>query len=140
MSNIRDDAAEYVCSRLMQWPCKITQISSHAPFLDGAELLLAADCTAYAYAKLHTEFMKGRITLVGCPKEIGAGYEEKLSEILKENDVKGITLIKMDTPCCSAFDKKVKGAIAKSKRDVPFKTVTITTDGKILKTSKKPCF
>ena len=126
---------EYIQSRLAQWPCKISQISSHAPFLDGADLLLAADCAAYAYARLHTEFMKGRITLVGCPREGGADYENKLAEILSKNSVSTLTVIKMDTPCCKSFDLSVRRAIAESGKELPIKTVTLSTDGKIIKTS-----
>ncbi len=92
-------------SRLNQWPCQIRLLPAQAPFYDGAKLLIAADCTAYAYANMHEDFMKGRITLIGCPKLDAVDYSEKLTEIIRDNDIKSVTIVRMEVPCCGGLQR-----------------------------------
>ena len=87
-------------SRLAQWPCQIKLVPTQAPFFDGAKLLIAADCTAYAYANMHEDFMKGKVTIIGCPKLDGVDYTDKLTEIIRDNDIKSVTIVRMEVPCC----------------------------------------
>lgn len=119
-------------SRLAQWPCQIKLVPVNAPYLDGANLLVAADCTAYAYGSFHEDFMKNRITLIGCPKLDEGDYSEKLTAIIKNNSIKSITVVRMEVPCCSGIENAVKRAIINSGKDIPAQVVTISTDGKIL--------
>jgi ferredoxin len=131
----RSEAAcrtEGASSQLMQWPCQIKLIPVHAPYLDGAELLIAADCTAYAYGSFHRDFMKGRITLIGCPKLDEGDYAEKLTQILAANDVRSVTVLRMEVPCCGGLENAVKRALRVSGKLIPWQVVTISTDGKIL--------
>ena len=119
-------------SRLSQWPVQIKLVPVNAPYFDGAKLLVAADCTAYAYAGFHEDFIKGHITLVGCPKLDNADYSEKLTEIIKNNDIKGVTVVRMEVPCCGGIENAAKTAIQNSGKFIPWQVVTISTDGKIL--------
>ena len=119
-------------SRLGQWPCQIRLVPENAPFLDGAKLLIAADCTAYAYASVHEDFMKGRVTLIGCPKLDSADYSEKLARILAANDVRSVTVLRMEVPCCGGLEFAVKKALQASGKLIPWQVVTISVDGKIL--------
>lgn len=119
-------------SRLGQWPCQIKLLPPTAPFYDGAKLLIAADCTAYAYANMHEEFMKGRITLVGCPKLDSVDYSEKLTEIIASNDIKEVTIVRMDVPCCGGLEAAAKTALQNSGKFIPWQVVTISRDGNIL--------
>ncbi len=119
-------------SRLAQWPCQIRLAPAKAPFLDGAELLIAADCTAYAYAALHEDFMRGRITLIGCPKLDAVDYSEKLTAILRDNDVRSVTLVRMEVPCCGGLRHAAETALEQSGKAVPLQVVTISRDGRIL--------
>jgi ferredoxin len=119
-------------SRLMQWPCQIKLVPAHAPYLNGAHLLIAADCTAYAYANFHEDFMKGHITLIGCPKLDDGNYAQKLAQILSFNTIKSITVARMEVPCCGGLEYAVKAAISASGKTLPLRVVTISTDGKIL--------
>ena len=119
-------------SCLLQWPVQIRLMPPNAPYLRGADLLIAADCTAYAYASFHERFIKGRITLVGCPKLDGVDYSEKLSVIFALNDIRSITVVRMEVPCCGGLEIAVRKAIAASGKDIPMEVVTISTDGKIL--------
>ena len=119
-------------SRLAQWPCQIKLLPPKAPFYDGAKLLVAADCTAYAYANMHEEFMKGKITAVGCPKLDAIDYSEKLTDIIKNNDIKEVTLVRMEVPCCGGLENAVKKALQASGKFIPWRVVTISRDGKIL--------
>ena len=119
-------------SQLMQWPCQIKLVPVLAPYFDGAHLLIAADCTAYAYGSFHSEFIKGRITLIGCPKLDEGDYAEKLAAIISNNDVKSITVARMEVPCCSGIENAVKRALTSSGKHLPLKIYTISTDGKIL--------
>lgn len=119
-------------SRLGQWPCQIKLIPVNAPFFSGAKLLIAADCTAYAYASLHQDFMKGKITLIGCPKLDSIDYSEKLTEIIRQNDIHGITVVRMEVPCCGGLEAAVKKSLQDGGKFIPWQIVTISTDGRIL--------
>lgn len=119
-------------SHLSQWPVQIKLMPPNAPYLTGADLLIAADCTAYAYASFHKRFIKGRITLVGCPKLDGVDYSEKLSVIFAANDIRSVTVARMEVPCCGGLEMAVRKAIAASGKNIPLEVVTISTDGKIL--------
>jgi hypothetical protein len=121
-----------VPSRLMQWPCQIKLVPPNAPYFDHAELLIAADCTAFAYGNIHADFINGRITLIGCPKLDAVDYAEKLLTIIKANAIKGITVLRMEVPCCGGLENAVKRAIRESGKDVPLEVVTVSTDGRIL--------
>lgn len=117
---------------LSNWPVQIKLVPVNAPYYDGAKLLVAADCTAYAYKKLHEEFMKGKVTVIGCPKLDSIDYSEKLAEIIKNNDIKEITVIRMQVPCCGGIEYAVKKALKDSGKDISCEVVTISTAGKIL--------
>lgn len=119
-------------SRLGQWPCQIKLVSPTAPYFDGAKLLVAADCTAYAYANMHEDFMKGKITIVGCPKLDSVDYSEKLTDIIANNDIKSVTVVRMEVPCCGGMENAVKNALQNSGKFIPWQVVTISLDGKIL--------
>lgn len=118
-------------SQLRQWPVQIKLAPVNAPYFDGAHLLIAADCTAYAYANFHQEFIRGRITLVGCPKLDSVDYAEKLTEIIAQNDIQSVTIVRMDVPCCGGIENAAKRAIQQSGKFLPWQVVTITTDGRI---------
>ena len=119
-------------SRLAQWPCQIKLVPVHAPFFDGAKLLIAADCTAYAYAAMHEEFMRSRVTLIGCPKLDAVDYSEKLTEILKQNDIKSVTVVRMEVPCCGGLQWAAENALKASGKFIPWQVVTVSVDGKLL--------
>ena len=121
-----------VPSRLRQWPVQIKLAPIKAPYFDGAKLLIAADCTAYAYGNFQEEFMKGKITLVGCPKLDMVDYSEKLTEIIKQNDIQSVTIVRMEVPCCGGMELAAKKALQTSGKFIPWQVVTISTDGKIL--------
>lgn len=117
-------------SELMQWPCQIRLVPAGAPFFDGADLLIAADCTAYAYASLHRDFMRGRVTLIGCPKLDDADYAEKLGEIIAKNNIRSLTVVRMEVPCCGGLEAAARRALAASGKFIPSQVVIISTDGK----------
>lgn len=119
-------------SRLNQWPCQIRLLPTQAPFYDGAKLLIAADCTAYAYANMHEDFMKGKITLIGCPKLDDIDYSEKLTEIIANNDIKSVTIVRMEVPCCGGLQRAAENALRNSGKFIPWQVVTISRDGRIL--------
>ncbi len=119
-------------SRLNQWPCQIKLLPTRAPFYDGAKLLIAADCTAYAYANVHEDFMKGKITLIGCPKLDEGDYSEKLTEIISNNDIKSVTILRMEVPCCGGLQRAAETALKNSGKFLPWQVVTISRDGRIL--------
>ncbi|MBQ1235890.1 MAG: 4Fe-4S binding protein [Oscillospiraceae bacterium] len=121
-----------VQSRLMQWPCQMKLAPTNAPYFDGANLLIAADCTAYAYANFHEDFMKNRITLIGCPKLDQKDYSEKLTEIISKNNIQSLTVVRMEVPCCGGIENAVRRALLNSRKLIPWQVVTISTDGKIL--------
>ena len=119
-------------SRLNQWPVQIKLLPTEAPFYDGAKLLIAADCTAYAYANMHEQFMKGKITLIGCPKLDAVDYTDKLTEIISNNDIKSVTIVRMEVPCCGGLQMAAQRALQNSGKFIPWQVVTISRDGKIL--------
>lgn len=119
-------------SQLGQWPCQIKLVPVNAPYFDGAKLLIAADCTAFAYANLHQEFMRGKITLVGCPKLDGVDYSEKLAAIIQNNEIQSVTIMRMEVPCCGGLELAAKNALQKSGKFIPWQVVTISVDGRIL--------
>ena len=118
-------------SRLGQWPCQIKLVPTQAPFFD-AKLLIAADCTAYAYANMHEDFMKGKITIIGCPKLDAVDYTEKLTAIIRDNDIKSVTIVRMEVPCCGGLQRAAENALRTSGKFIPWQVVTISRDGKIL--------
>jgi Fe-S-cluster-containing hydrogenase component 2 len=119
-------------STLRSWPIQIKLAPVRAPYLDGARLLIAADCTAYAYARFHENFLRNRIALIGCPKLDGVDYTEKLTEILKANDIKSVKVVRMEVPCCGGIEYAVRRALQDSGKMLPWQVVTISCDGRIL--------
>ena len=119
-------------SELVQWPVQIRLVPAKAPYFDGAKLLIAADCTAYAYAAFHRDFMRGKVTIVGCPKLEPVDYSEKLTEIIRENDIKSATIVRMEVPCCGGLELAAKKALQASGKFIPWQVVTISLDGRIL--------
>ena len=117
---------------LAQWPCQIKLVPTQAPFFDGAKLLIAADCTAYAYANMHEEFMRGKITIIGCPKLDDVDYTEKLTAIIRDNDIKSVTIVRMEVPCCGGLQRAAQNALQASGKFIPWQVVTISRDGNIL--------
>lgn len=122
-----------VGTQLINWPVQIKLASPAASYFKGAELLVAADCTAYAYGNFHNKFMKGRVTLIGCPKLDGVDYYSKIKDILTENDIRSVTVVRMEVPCCGGIESAVKRALADSGKFIPWRIVTISTRGKIIK-------
>lgn len=120
-------------SRLAQWPCQIKLVPTTAPFFDGAKLLIAADCSAYAYANMHDEFMHGKTTIIGCPKLDDIDYSNKLTEIISNNDITEVTIVRMEVPCCGGLEMAAKKALQASGKFIPWQVVTISIDGQILK-------
>lgn len=118
-------------SRLGQWPCQIQLVPVNAPYFENAKLLIAADCTAFAYANMHEEFMKGKITLIGCPKLDPVDYSQKLTEIIRQNSIESVTIVRMEVPCCGGLEQAAKKALQDSGKFIPWQVVTITIDGKI---------
>jgi NAD-dependent dihydropyrimidine dehydrogenase PreA subunit len=119
-------------SRLGQWPCQIKLVPTQAPFYENAKLLIAADCTAYAYANMHEDFMRGKITIIGCPKLDAVDYTEKLTEIIRNNDIKSVTIVRMEVPCCGGLQRAAENALRNSGKFIPWQVVTISRDGNIL--------
>ncbi len=119
-------------SQLAQWPCQIRLVPPNAPFFAGAKLLIAADCTAYAYGDFHRAFMRGKVTIIGCPKLDDVDYAEKLGEILRENDIKSVTLVRMEVPCCGRLEMALEEALRASGKVIPWSVVTLTRDGRVL--------
>ena len=124
-------AAE-VTSQLAQWPVQIKLVPVNAPYFDGANLLVAADCTAYAYGNFHNEFIRKHVTLIGCPKLDSVDYTEKLTAIIANNDIKSVTVARMEVPCCAGIEHAVKRALQASGKFIPWRVVAISTDGRIL--------
>ena len=119
-------------SQLRQWPVQIKLAPINAPYFEQAHLLIAADCTAYAYGNFHNEFMKNKVTLIGCPKLDEGDYSEKLTAIIKGNNLKSVTVIRMEVPCCGGIENAVKTALKDSGKFIPWRVVTISTEGTIL--------
>ncbi len=121
-----------VKSRLSQWPCQIKLVPTGAPYFDDANLLIAADCTAFAYGNFHNDFIKNHITLIGCPKLDSGDYAEKLTEIIKNNNIKSVKIVRMEVPCCGGLENAVKRALMDSGKFIPWQVITISTDGRIV--------
>lgn len=124
-------AAAPVTSQLSQWPVQIKLVPINAPYFDGANLLIAADCTAYAYGNFHNEFIKNRITLIGCPKLDEGDYTDKLTQIITNNDIKSVTIVRMEVPCCGGIENAARNALQTSGKFIPWQVVTVTTDGRL---------
>ena len=119
-------------SQLQQWPVQIKLVPTQAPYFEGAKLLIAADCTAYAYANFHQDFIRGKVVLVGCPKLDSVDYSEKLEEIIRNNNISSVTVVRMEVPCCGGLEIAAKKALQNSGKFIPWQVVTISVDGKIL--------
>lgn len=119
-------------SALLQWPVQIKLAPINAPYFDGANLLISADCAAYAYANFHSKFMQNKVTLIGCPKLDEGDYSEKLTAIIKQNNIKSITVVRMEVPCCGGMENAAVTALKNSGKMIPWQVVTISTDGQIL--------
>lgn len=121
-----------ISSQLGQWPCQIKLVPVNAPYFDGAKLLIAADCSAYAYAGMHDEFMRGKVTLIGCPKLDNVDYSEKLTQIIQCNNIQSVSILRMEVPCCGGLEQAVKKAIQASGKFIPWQVATISIDGRKL--------
>lgn len=134
---VREDTANVsspspVASQLRQWPVQIRLVPVNAPYFDNANLLVAADCTAYAYGNFHNEFIRNHITLVGCPKLDEGDYTEKLTQIIAGNNIKSVTVVRMEVPCCGGIENAVKRALQTSGKFIPWRVAVVSTDGRIL--------
>ena len=121
-----------VSSQLQNFPIQLKLVNAGAPWFDGADLLIAADCTAYAYGNFHGEFMAGKVTLIGCPKLDSVNYTEKITQILTYNNIRSITVVRMQVPCCGGLPFAVKNALEESGKDIPLNIITMSADGRIL--------
>ena len=121
-----------VNSQLCQWPVQIKLVPVNAPYFDGANLLVAADCTAFAYGNFHNEFIRNHVTLIGCPKLDEGDYAQKLTQIIANNNIKSVKVVRMEVPCCGGIENAVKRALMASGKFIPWQVVTISTDGRIL--------
>ena len=130
-------ASGSVPSQLRQWPVQIKLAPVNAPYFNGAHLLIAADCTAYAYGNFHQDFMRGKITLVGCPKLDSVDYSEKLTAIIRGNDIRSVTVARMEVPCCAGLEHAAIAALKASGKVLPWQVVTISTDGRILEDTQR---
>lgn len=130
--NTQSNTGSSCLSRLSQWPVQIKLVPVNAPYFENANLLVAADCTAYAYGNFHNDFIKNKTTLIGCPKLDSVDYTEKLSAIIANNNIKSVTVVRMEVPCCGGIENAVKSALKASGKFIPWQVVTISTDGKIL--------
>ena len=119
-------------SQLSQWPVQIRLVPVNAPYFNGADLLIAAVCTAYAYGNFHNDFIRGRITLIGCPKLDQTDYAEKLTEILANNNIRSLTVVRMEVPCCGGIENAAKKALQESGKFIPWQVITISSDGRIV--------
>lgn len=129
--NISDSVVN-INSRLLNWPVQIKLAPIKAPYFDNCKLLIAADCTSFAYGNFHNDFINGHITLIGCPKLDMVDYSEKLTEIIKQNDIKSVKIARMEVPCCGGLENAVKKALLDSGKFIPWTVVTVSTDGNIL--------
>jgi hypothetical protein len=118
--------------QLQNWPVQIKLAPIQAPYFDGAKLLIAADCSAYAYASFHQDFMRGKVTLIGCPKLDGVDYSGKLTQIIRANNITGVTIVRMEVPCCGGLEMAAKKALQDSGKFIPWQVVTIGISGEIL--------
>lgn len=124
-------APVFVPSQLQNWPVQIKLAPIQAPYFAGAKLLIAADCTAYAYARFHEDFLRGKAALIGCPKLDGVDYSEKLTEIIRQNDIESVTILRMEVPCCGGLEFAAKKALQDSGKFIPWQVVTVGIDGTI---------
>lgn len=124
--------AEGIPSQLGNWPVQIKLAPVNAPYFDRAKLLIAADCTAYAYASFHKDFIKGKVTLIGCPKLDSVDYSEKLTAIIRDNDIQSVTIVRMEVPCCGGLEMAAKKALLDSGKFIPWQVVTVGIDGKLV--------
>ena len=134
---IKREATAYIkttaaVSQLSQWPCQIKLVPVNAPYFDDANLLIAADCTAFAYGNFHNDFIRNHITLIGCPKLDEGDYAEKLTQIILNNNIKSVKIVRMEVPCCCGIENAVKRALHQSGKFIPWQVITISTEGKIL--------
>ena len=129
---VQTSVCQSTASQLRQWPVQIKLVPVTAPYFDGANLLIAADCTAYAYGNFHNEFIRGKITLIGCPKLDEVDYAQKLTQIIANNDIQSVTIVRMEVPCCGGIENAAKRALLASGKFIPWQVVTISTDGRIL--------
>ncbi|MBQ7168392.1 MAG: 4Fe-4S binding protein [Synergistaceae bacterium] len=127
----RAKVSREMMSRGIQWPLQVKLVPVNAAFFEGADILLAADCTAYAYARMHEDFMRGRVTLIACPKLDGVDYSVKLGQIFAVNDVKSVTLVRMEVPCCGGLVRMAQEALRLSGKDIPLEVVTVSRAGEI---------
>ncbi len=130
--SVQEEKQTAVSSQLRQWPVQMKLAPIHAPYFDGANLLIAADCAAYAYGNFHNEFMRNHVTLIGCPKLDEGDYAEKLTQLIARNEVKSVTVVRMEVPCCGGIENAVKNALRASGKMIPWRVVTLSTDGRIL--------
>lgn len=121
-----------ISSQLRNWPIQIKLAPINAPYFDGAKLLIAADCTAYAYANFHKDFIRNKVTLIGCPKLDGVDYSEKLTEIIRNNDILSVTVVRMEVPCCGGIEMAVKKALQASGKFIPWNVITVSIEGEIM--------
>jgi ferredoxin len=126
-------SAQPAVSELRQWPAQIKLVPVNAPYFDNADLLIAADCSAYAYGNFHADYMRGKVTLIGCPKLDGVDYSEKLTEIIRSNNIKSVTVTRMEVPCCGGIEQAAVTALKNSGKFIPWQVVTLSTDGNVLK-------
>ena len=119
-------------SQLKQWPVQIKLMAPNAPFLKNAKLLIAADCSAFTYGNFHNEYMKNKVTVIGCPKLDNEDYSEKLTAILQMNDIRSVTIVRMEVPCCGGIEQAAKNALKNSGKMIPWEVVTISTEGEVL--------
>ncbi len=131
-TNAVPETAKHMVSRLRQWPVQIKLVPVNAPYFEGAHLLIAADCVAYAHGNFHNEFMRNKITIIGCPKLDAEDYSEKFTAILQSNNIKSVTVVRMEVPCCGGIENAVITALTQCGKMIPWQVVTITTDGRIL--------
>ncbi len=124
--------AAKAATQLSQWPVQIKLVPTNAPYFDGANLLIAADCTAYAYGNFHQEFIRNHITVIGCPKLDEGDYAEKLTEIIANNDIKSVTIVRMEVPCCGGIEQAAKRALQASGKFIPWRVAIVSTDGRLL--------
>ena len=130
--SVCQDVPQSRASQLGNFPVQLKLVPPNAPYFNGADVLIAADCTAYAYGDFHNGFMKGRVTLIGCPKLDGVNYGEKLAQILRENDIRSVTVTRMTVPCCGGLSHAVQSAVENSGKKIPLRIVTISPDGRVM--------
>ena len=128
---VEEKTSKESVSQLAQWPCQIKLVPVNAPYFDGAKLLIAADCTAYAYGRFHQDFIRNRIVLIGCPKLDDTDYSLKLTDILAKNEIRSVTVVRMEVPCCGGISYAAEKAIARCGKKLPMQIITIGTDGEI---------